>query len=103
VSETNGHSSPKPEWLERLERVEASHIKVMTDFEVFAVRHEQWIAEQERAWEAQGKRGEALDKRLARMEAHEKRIDERIDKLVSGIGALAAIKLDGKARKKTAK
>jgi hypothetical protein len=103
VSETNGHNSPKPEWLDRLERVEASHVKLMTDHEVFMQdqhrsweRHQQWITEQER-------RGEALDKRLDRMEAHEERIDARIDKLVSGIGALAAIKLDGRARKKAAK
>jgi chaperonin cofactor prefoldin len=95
MSDTNG-ANPKPEWLERLERVEASHIKVMTDFEVFAAEHAKFVKEQD-------ERGRALDKRLDRMEAHEERIDERIDKLVSGIGALAAIKLDGKARKKTAK
>jgi len=98
MSETNGHNAPKPEWLDRLERVEASHVKVMTDFEVFAQRHEQWAIEYERRWEAQEKRGKALDKRLDRLEANGERLDARIDKLVSGIGALAGIKLDEKKK-----
>ena len=35
MSETNGHNSPKPEWLERLDRLDASHVKLMTDYELF--------------------------------------------------------------------
>jgi ribonuclease HI len=87
VSETNGN---KPEWLERLERVEASHVKLMTDHELF-------VREQERDWRQQRRRWREADKRAAELDALAKAlaqqgrdVDARITNLVSAIGALAA-------------
>jgi hypothetical protein len=86
MSDTNGN--PKPEWLERLDRLDASHVKLMTDHELFVQaqeraweRHEKWLAEQERAWERQN---------LAWQEQKErdKILDKRIGDLVSAIGEL---------------
>ena len=59
MSETNGN---EPEWLERLERVEASHVKLMTDHEVF-------VKEQERDWRQQRKRWRKAEQRAAELAA----------------------------------
>lgn len=70
MSETNGHT-PKPEWLERLERVEASHVKLMTDHEVFRREHDEFVRQYDaervadrEEWKA---RGEATDARIAQL------------------------------------
>ena len=62
MSDTNGHNaSPKPEWLERLDRLDASHVKLMTDFEVAWAKHEQFVEEQDREWERQQERWRQYD------------------------------------------
>jgi hypothetical protein len=69
---------------ERLELIEASHIKLMTDHEMFVrdqekawSRHEQFVREQEKAWTAQA--------------ARDAKLDERVDKLIAAIGRLVEI------------
>lgn len=73
MADSNGYSNP------RLDRLEASHVKLMTDHAVFVAEHEKFVAEQEEHWrryqiqrEEDRQRGIALDKRIA--------------ELVSGIG-----------------
>jgi hypothetical protein len=95
VSESNGSGNPKPEWLERLERVEASHVKLMTDHEVWTRDQERLFERWEREREADRaewkQRDEAYDKRFKEMgEA----LDARIAGLVSAMGAFVA-KRDG--------
>jgi transcription elongation GreA/GreB family factor len=67
MSDTNGNT-PKPEWLERLERVEASHVKLMTDHEVFVRdydRQQEADRAELKAYHAEWKaRGEATDRRI---------------------------------------
>ena len=83
MSETNGNPE-KPQ--DRLARLEESHVKLMTDHEMFVrdqeaawAKHEKFVEEQEREWARQ----QELWKESA---ARGKALDERIDKLVSGIG-----------------
>jgi hypothetical protein len=92
MSEANGHNAPKPEWMERLDRVEASHVKLMTAFEIFSAR-------QDRAWERHEKFVAEHDKFVAEQDrrrqdqkARDEALDARIDKLVSAIGALADLR-----------
>jgi hypothetical protein len=70
---------------ERLEALEASHVRLMTDHELFLkeqelawekhqafmAEHREFVAERDRAWQRQQERWV--------------KIDERIDKLVSGL------------------
>ncbi len=80
MSETSGHGES------RLDRVEASHVKLMTEHALF-------IKEQEIAWQ---KNKESWDRHEAwlseyKLKCQEDRargaaLDERIDKLVGGIG-----------------
>jgi hypothetical protein len=84
MSETNGN--PASEWRERFDRLEASHIRLMTDHEVF-------VAEQDREWERQKERWreyeidrEAAKVRGAQIDAQLTALGERIDQLVSGFG-----------------
>ncbi len=74
MSETNGNNGAT-----QLDRLEASHVKLMTDYGLFVAeqreaweRHERFVAEQDRAWERQRERDVALD--------------ACIEKLISGIG-----------------
>lgn len=83
MSDTNG-TPEKPQ--DRLARVEASHVQLMTDHELFVrqqeaawARHEKFVEEQNREWERQQERWKQQD-------ARDKALGERIDKLVSGIG-----------------
>jgi len=85
MSEGNGINAES--WRERFDRLEASHVKLMTDHEVFVAeqekawaRHEKFAAEQEKAWARHEKFMAAQEKRGAALDA-------RIEKLVSGIGA----------------
>ncbi len=83
MGETNGSE-------DRLDRLEASHVRLMTEHELFMKRHEAFVEEQDREWERQKERWREYD---ARREQDRKEsaargaaLDERIDKLVSGIG-----------------
>ena len=71
---------------DRLDRLEASHVRLMTEHEEFVREHEKFVAEQEREWERQQERWRQyeLDRQEARVRGE--RLDDRIDKLVSGIG-----------------
>jgi len=81
MSDTNGQNDQT-----RLDRLEASHVKLMTDYGLFVTaqeqawaRHEKFVAEQELAWKRQQEHWE-------RQRERDKALDERIDKLVGGIG-----------------
>jgi hypothetical protein len=88
MSETNGHNAnPKPEWLERLDRLDASHVKLMTDFEVFVAEHEKFVLEQERAWERHEKWAVEQERYREEQKDRDRVLDKRIAELVSGIGA----------------
>jgi hypothetical protein len=94
MSKTNG-DKPKPEWMERLDRVEASHVRLMTDFEVWTRQHERDREADRAAWKAQlavdhaewVARGDAIDKRIA---ALGEATDKRISALVAAMGEFIA-------------
>lgn len=81
MSETNGNSESRPDRLDRLqeqlERVTASHVQLMTDHEVFVREHQEF----ERKYD--------LQREQDRKDEYERgvRLDERIAKLLSGMGA----------------
>jgi len=79
MSETNGSE-------DRLDRLEASHVRLMTEHELFMKRHEAFVAEQDREWERQKERWREYDAWREQDRARGAALDERIDKLVSGIG-----------------
>jgi len=83
MNDTNGQSNES-----RLDRLEASHVKLMTDCEIVWSQHREWMAEQEREWERQKERWKQHDIDRAESAARGKAIDERIDKLISVVGAL---------------
>ena len=87
MSETNGKPAEKPEWLERLDRLDASHVKLMTDCEVAWQRHEQFVRDQERAWERHEKFVAEQDRAWKEQKERGEALDKRIEDLVSGIGA----------------
>jgi hypothetical protein len=71
---------------ERLQQLEASHIRLMTQHEVFVLeqeaawkRHQQFVAEQEQSWKQY---------QIWRQEEKQRgiEIDARIAKMISGIG-----------------
>jgi hypothetical protein len=64
---------------ERIQILQASHVKLMTDLEIFWQKHEVFVAEQDREWERQKERWRQADVRA-------KDLDERIEKMVGGIG-----------------
>lgn len=49
MSETNGSK-------DRLDRLEASHVRLMTEHELFVEEHETLVADQDREWERQKER-----------------------------------------------
>jgi hypothetical protein len=58
----------------------------MTEHELFMKRHEAFVAEQDREWERQKERWREYDAWREQDRARGAALDERIDKLVSGIG-----------------
>ena len=96
MSENNGHTES---WRERLDRVEASHVKLMTYHEVF-------VREQEKAWQREDKAWRRLRKReRERDEAYDRRfkemgeaLDARIARLVTAIGTFVGAKPQGGAQ-----
>jgi hypothetical protein len=75
---------------ERLEQLEASHIKLMTDHELFVKEQEAAWEKNRENWERHDRWQEAFDAQRAEDRKEEKRrgeeLDKRIAKLVSGIG-----------------
>jgi hypothetical protein len=90
MSETNGQNES------RLDRIEASHIKLMAEMDVLWTRHLEVVAEQDRKWEQHNAFVAEQDRASERQKERDKLLDERIEKLVSGIGAFIAEK-GGKA------
>jgi hypothetical protein len=90
MSETNGQ---KPEWLERLERVEASHVKLMTDHELF-VRQYDIDREKDRIEQKERAAQYDADRERDRIEQkdRDRALDERIAVLVSAMGAVIGAK-----------
>jgi hypothetical protein len=80
MSETNGN--PK----DRLDRLEASHVRLMTEHELFVREHEKWVAEQDREWERQQERWRQYEVDREAAKARGEELDRRIAELVSGIG-----------------
>jgi transposase-like protein len=84
MSETNGHDSRLDRMKEELERLHASHVRLMTDHELETKkndrswkRHRRWL----RTYEAQREAD-----RLAEVKRSVE-IDDRITRLISGMGA----------------
>lgn len=75
---------------DQLDRLEARHVRLMTEHELFMKEHEAFVAEQDREWERQKERWREYDawREQDRRDsaARGAELDERIDKLVSGIG-----------------
>ena len=75
---------------EQLDRLEASHVKLMTEHEVFVKEHEARVAEQDREWERQQERWRQndlqreKDREDSRLRGAE--LDRRIADMVSGFG-----------------
>jgi len=84
MSETNGQSES------RLDRLEASHIKLMTDHEVFWAHHQEFVAQQERAWARHDAWVAEQELAWERQKERDAALDARIEKLVSGIGSFIA-------------
>lgn len=87
MSEENGRSES---FGERLARLEASHVKLMTDHEVAWTRHEAFVAEQDREWERQQERWQKYDSWREEYKLRSEQLDKRIADLVSGFGAFIA-------------
>jgi hypothetical protein len=88
VSETNGGNDPN--FSERLARLEASHVKLMTDHEVAWARHEKFVAQQDREWERQKELWKQNELAHERFLAADAALGKRIADLTSGIGAFIA-------------
>ena len=88
MSETNGNSS------ERLDRLEASHVRLMTEHELFVKEHEKRVAEQDIEWEREKDRWRQRDLEFERERKERKEADaelaRRVAELVSGMGAFIA-------------
>ncbi len=92
MSETNGENDLS--LSERLKRLEASHVKLMTDHEVSWARHEKWVAEQEAEWDREKERWKRRDLEYERdreaWKAADMELGRRIADLVSGFGSFIA-------------
>jgi hypothetical protein len=74
---------------DRLDTLEASHVALMTDFELFVKEHEKRVAEQDARWERfETDRVAAYRREQERGAA----IDQRIGDLVTAIGKLIETK-----------
>jgi uncharacterized protein (DUF3084 family) len=71
---------------ERLDRLEASHVQLMTDHEVFMKEHEAFVAQNEREWARHKEWLRDYDERCERDRQDRKELDKRISDLVSAIG-----------------
>jgi predicted metal-dependent hydrolase len=80
MSETNGKSE---DWRERLDRVTASHVQLMTDVEIFRREH---AAHVRRHDEFERQYDERREQDRKEQKLRDEKIDARIDKLVSAIG-----------------
>lgn len=71
---------------ERLERLEESHVKLMTEHEVAWAQHEKFREQQDIEWDRQQKRWaqNELDRKAERERGAD--LDRRISDLVSAIG-----------------
>ncbi len=70
--------------------LEASHVKLMTDHEIFLKEHEAFVKEQEREWEWQKERWRQYAVQRQEDRERDRVLDERISKLVVAIGQLIA-------------
>jgi hypothetical protein len=85
MAETNGQGESRLDRMrDQLERVQASHVQLMTDHEVFVKEHEKRVEKQDREWEHLRKQNELAHQRFLAADAV---LAERIADLVSGIGA----------------
>jgi hypothetical protein len=71
---------------ERLDRLEASHVRLMTEHEVAWAKHEAFVAQQDLEWERQQQRWQRYDADRAAERERAADLDRRIANLVSGIG-----------------
>ena len=97
MSETNGHGESRLDRIEQLlDRVTASHVKLMTDHELAWAKHEKFVEQQDREWERQKELWKQRDAqyevdRRAWKEADEA-LGKRITDLVSAFGDYIARK-----------
>jgi hypothetical protein len=73
---------------DRLDTLEASHVALMTDFELFVKEHEKRVEEQDREWERQQQRWARYDAQRQEERERGEAIDRRIGDLVTAIGKL---------------
>lgn len=90
MSETNGHGEHGESFSERLKRLEESHVKLMTDHEVFVREHDKRIAERDIDWERQQKLWEKHEVQHQEWLEADKALGKRIEELISGFGAFIA-------------
>ena len=88
MSEKNGGENLT--FSERLALLEASHVRLMTEHEVFLKEHEKRVAEQDREWEREKERWKQRDLEYERDRKAWREADDvlgrRITDLVSGMG-----------------
>lgn len=82
MSETNGQGES------RLDRVEASHVKLMTDHALFVKEQELAWQKQRESWERHEEFMREYNLKLIDDRARGAALDDRIDKLVSAVGEL---------------
>jgi hypothetical protein len=81
---------------DRLDTLEASHVALMTDFELFVKEHEKRVAEQDAEWERSKERWRQFDtwreQEYKRQIQRDIETDRRIRDLVTAVGKLIEIK-----------
>jgi hypothetical protein len=85
MSETNGGNDLT--FSERLRALEASHIRLMTDHEVFLTEQERAWERNQRSWDEHADWLRKYDARCEKDRQDRVALFERIDNLVNGIGA----------------
>jgi hypothetical protein len=89
MSDVNGKGESRLDRMEEiLDRLEASHVKLMTDHEVAWAQHLKFVEQQDREWERQKESWKENEAAHQRFLVADVALGKRVDDLVSGIGAL---------------
>ena len=88
MSEANGKGESRLDRMEQiLDRLEASHVKLMTDHEVAWAQHEKFVAQQDLEWKEVKELAKQNELAHQRFLAADAELAKRITDLVSGFGA----------------
>lgn len=74
------------DFMERFERLEASHVKLMTEHELAVQENDKAWERNQKSWDRHEKWLQEYDTRCERDRVARVELDERISELVSGIG-----------------